>query len=300
MAVTAPVPAGGPGPAATGGQASSAATGGQASSAATGGQASSAATGGQASSVVPPGASRAPGNPLQEFYSRPGVPLSSGPDRARRQARMLAGILRGRESPAVIVDVGCGDGSALAVAAQYISGHNPAHRFAGLDWSADALRRAQSHGLAVLRASVAAPGLPVADGAADVVIMSELIEHLVDPDAAVAEARRVLRPGGSLLLSTPNLAAWYNRGLLAAGIQPVFSEVSLHGVFGRPGQVVAGHLRLFTRRALTEFLTASGFRCVTVTGARYHDVPRLLGPLDRAFCRWPSAASILLLHARKE
>ena len=191
-------------------------------------------------------------------------------------------MLRDFAGPAVIVDLGCGDGSALAVAAE----HNPAHRFAGIDWSGDALRRAQALGLTVVRAGVAA-SLPVADGAADVVIMSELIEHLVDPDGAVAEVRRVLRPGGSLLLSTPNLAAWYNRGLLAFGIQPVFSEVSLRGVFGRPGSVVAGHLRLFTRRALTEFLTASGFRCVTVTGARYHDVPRPLGPLDRAFCRWP-------------
>jgi SAM-dependent methyltransferase len=238
---------------------------------------------------------RAPGNPLQEFYENPAVPLSSGPDRARRQARMLAGVLRGVAGPAVIVDVGCGDGSALAVAAA----QNPAHRFAGIDWSGDALRRARALGLTVLRAGVTAPGLPVADGAADVVIMSELIEHLVDPDGAVAEVRRVLRPGGSLLLSTPNLAAWYNRGLLALGIQPVFSEVSLRGVFGRPGSVVAGHLRLFTRRALTEYLTASGFRCVTVAGARYHDVPRPLAPLDRAFCRWPSAASILLVHARK-
>jgi SAM-dependent methyltransferase len=237
-----------------------------------------------------------PGHPLQEFYETPGVPLSSGPDRARRQALMLAGMLRGRADPAVIVDVGCGDGSALAVAA----GPNPAHRFVGVDWSGDALRRARALGLTVVRASVTAPGLPVADGAADVVIMSELIEHLVDPDGAVAEARRVLRADGSLLLSTPNLAAWYNRGLLALGIQPVFSEVSLHGVFGRPGRVVAGHLRLFTRRALTEFLAAHGFRCVTVAGARYHDVPRPLGPLDRAFCRWPSAASILLVHARKE
>jgi SAM-dependent methyltransferase len=236
-----------------------------------------------------------PGHPLQAFYENPGVPLSSGPDRARRQARMLAGILRGFAGQAVIVDVGCGDGAALAVAA----GNHPAHRFAGIDWSGDALRRAHALGLTVLRGSVS-PRLPVADGAADVVIMSELIEHLVDPDGAVAEIRRVLRPGGSLLLSTPNLAAWYNRGLLALGIQPIFSEVSLRGVFGRPGRVVAGHLRLFTRRALTEFLTASGFRCVTVTGARYHDVPRPLGPLDRAFCRWPSAASILLVHARKE
>ena len=238
----------------------------------------------------------APGNPLQEFYERPDVPLRSGLDRARRQARMLAGMLRDVTGPAVIIDLGCGDGSALAIAAE----HNPAHRFAGIDWSGDALRQAQAAGLTVVRASVSGGSLPVADGAADVVIMSELIEHLVDPDGAVAEARRILRPGGSLLLSTPNLAAWYNRGLLAFGIQPIFSEVSLRGVFGRPGRVVAGHLRLFTRRALTEFLTASGFCCVTVTGARYHDVPRPLAPLDRAFCRWPSAASILLVHARKE
>ncbi len=238
----------------------------------------------------------APGQPLQAFYEDPGVPFSSGPDRARRQARLLAGILREHPGPAVIIDLGCGDGTALAVAAR----QNPGHRLAGIDWSAAALRRAQALGLTVVRAGVAAPGLPIADGAADVVIMSELIEHLVDPDGAVAEARRVLRPGGSLLLSTPNLAAWYNRGLLAAGIQPVFSEVSLRGVFGRPGRVVAGHLRLFTRRALTGFLTASGFGCVTVTGARYHDVPRPLRWLDRAFCRWPAAASILLVHARKE
>jgi SAM-dependent methyltransferase len=207
---------------------------------------------------------------------------------------MLAEVLRDFAGPAVIVDVGCGDGSALAV----MAGQNPGHRFAGIDWSSGALRRARALDLTVLRGGVN-PSLPVADDAADVVIMSELIEHLVDPDGAVAEVRRVLRPGGSLLLSTPNLAAWYNRGLLALGVQPVFSEVSLRGVFGRPGSVVAGHLRLFTRRALTQFLAASGFRCVTVTGARYHDVPRPLGPLDRAFCLWPSAASILLVHARK-
>ena len=237
----------------------------------------------------------APGHPLQDFYARPGVPLSSGPDRALRQARMLAQVLRGLAGPAVIVDLGCGDGSALAVAA----GHNPGHRFAGIDWSTEALRRAQARGLTVVRGGVAEPGLPVADGVADVVIMSELIEHLVDPDGAVAEVRRVLRPGGSLLLSTPNLAAWYNRGLLAVGIQPIFSEVSLRGVFGRPGRVVAGHLRLFTRRALVEFLTARGFGCERVLGAPYHDVPRLLRPLDRSLCRWPSAASILLVQARR-
>jgi SAM-dependent methyltransferase len=236
-----------------------------------------------------------PGSPLQAFYEGADVPLSSGADRARRQAAMLAEVLQGLAGPAVVVDLGCGDGSALAVAARQLT----AHRFAGIDWSVAALRRARGLGLTVLRAGVDAPGLPLADGAADVVIMSELIEHLVDPDQAMVEVRRVLRPGGSLLLSTPNLAAWYNRGLLAFGFQPVFSEVSLRGVYGRPGRVVAGHLRLFTRRALAEFLAASGFCRVRIAGAAYHDTPRPLRPLDRAFCRWPSAASILLVHATK-
>jgi SAM-dependent methyltransferase len=232
---------------------------------------------------------------LREFYEDPAVPLTSGPDRARRQARMLAEVLRDVTAPALIVDIGCGDGLATSVAAQV----NPGHRFVGVDWSADAMRQARQRGLTLVRAGVDGIGLPLASESADVVIMSELIEHLVDTDLALEQAWRILKPGGSLLLSTPNLAAWYNRGLLALGIQPVFSEVSLRGVYGRPGSQVAGHLHMFTSRALTGLLGARGFSAIRLAGARYHDVPRPLRPLDRVFCAWPSAASILLVHARK-
>jgi SAM-dependent methyltransferase len=241
------------------------------------------------------GNSNPSGSPLRQFYQNPDVPLSSGPDRARRQARMLTDVLRDAHGQAVIVDVGCGDGYATSVAAAV----NRGHRFIGIDWSADALRQARGRGVTVLAAGVDGAGLPLASGVADVVIMSELIEHLVDTDSALEEAWRVLKPRGSLLLSTPNLAAWYNRGLLALGVQPVFSEVSLRGVFGRPGSHVAGHLHMFTKRAISGLLSARGFGSITVAGARYHDVPRLLRPLDLAFCAWPSAASILLVHARK-
>jgi SAM-dependent methyltransferase len=209
-------------------------------------------------------------------------------------SRLLSLALRDVAGPACILDVGCGDGTAAGLAVQ----QNRGHRMIGLDWSAGSLRQARRLGLTVVQAGI--DGVPVASGAADVVIMSELIEHLVDTDAAIDEVLRVLKPGGSLLLSTPNLAAWYNRGLVALGVQPIFSEVSLRGVYGRPGQVVAGHLHLFTRRALVQFLTARGFGSVRVTGARYHDVPRPLRPLDRVFCAWPAAASILLVHARKK
>lgn len=232
---------------------------------------------------------------LQDFYQQPDVTVASGIPRARRQLRMLAGVLPPGVTKACILDVGCGDG----VATRLVQSEFPQHTVIGVDWSAMALRRARAEGLLLVRGGVDPPGLPFADGCADVVIMSELIEHLVDTDSAVDEIHRVLRPGGVLLLSTPNLAAWYNRGLLAFGIQPIFSEVSLRGVYGRPGKEVVGHLRMFTRRALVEFLTARGFECERVAGAPYHDVPRPLRPLDRLFCHWPGAASDLLVQARR-
>jgi hypothetical protein len=46
-------------------------------------------------------------------------------------------------------------------------------------------------------------------------------------------------------------------------------------------------------------LTARGFTCERVDGAPYQDVPLVLRPLDHLLCRWPSAASILLVQARR-
>ncbi|MGI5460865.1 class I SAM-dependent methyltransferase [Streptomyces sp. CA-249302] len=234
---------------------------------------------------------------LRDFYEDPSVPVASGTPRSLRQARMLAAAL----GPAVgqgagtVIDVGCGDGTAAATAAPLLAGH----RVIGVDWSQDALRRARARLPYVVRGELTGGGLPLRTGCADAVLFSEVIEHLVDPDAALDELRRVLRPGGHLMLSTPNLAAWYNRALLLAGVQPVFSEVSLRAIHGRPGTEVVGHLRLYTARALREFVTAAGFEVVAVKGAPFHGVPRALRPLDRLACVRPPLASILLLHARR-
>jgi 2-polyprenyl-3-methyl-5-hydroxy-6-metoxy-1,4-benzoquinol methylase len=243
--------------------------------------------------VTTTGAPPAGDGALRDFYEDPSVPVSSGAGRARRQLRMLKGLLADMDGPQVIVDVGCGDGAATGMVRRL------GHTVVGIDWSIRALRHAQQQGLLLIRGAVDAPGLPLATGSVDVVILSEVIEHIVDTDSAIDEIHRVLRPGGRLLLSTPNLAAWYNRGLLALGVQPIFTEVSLRGVYGRPGSQVAGHLHMFTKRALTGFLTARGFTCERVAGAPYQDVPLVLRPLDHLLCRWPSAASILLVQARR-
>ncbi|MET8687926.1 class I SAM-dependent methyltransferase [Streptomyces sp. NPDC004732] len=233
---------------------------------------------------------------LRDFYEDPAVPVASGDARSIRQARILAAALGPATTrTATVLDIGCGDGTAAATAAPLLAGH----RVVGVDWSQDALKRAHARLPYVVRGELTDGGLPFADGAADAVLFSEVVEHLVDPDSALDELRRVLRPGGHLMLSTPNLAAWYNRGLLLAGVQPVFSEVSLRAIHGRPGKEVVGHLRLYTARALREFVAASGFEVVRLSGAPFHGVPRPLRALDRLACAVPSASSILLLHARK-
>ena len=236
---------------------------------------------------------------LRHFYEDPRVPIGSGSGRAHRQLRMLKAVLAESGEPQVIVDIGCGDGEATGLVRRLGHPGDPRHTVVGVDWSMMALHAAQRHDLLLIRGAVDSPGLPLGTGTVDVVILSEVIEHLVDTDSAIDEIHRVLKPGGRLLLSTPNLAAWYNRGLLALGFQPIFSEVSLRGVYGRPGSQVAGHLHMFTKRALTEFLTARGFTCERVDGAPYHDVPGVLRPIDRLLCQWPSAASILLVQARR-
>ncbi|NKI40822.1 class I SAM-dependent methyltransferase [Streptomyces physcomitrii] len=233
---------------------------------------------------------------LRDFYENPSVPVASGDARSLRQARMLAAALGPASAgAATVLDVGCGDGTAARAAAPLLAGH----RIIGVDWSQDALRRARRRLPYVVRADIGGGGLPFASGSVDAVLFSEVIEHLVDPDSALDELRRVLRPGGHLMLSTPNLAAWYNRALLLAGVQPVFSEVSLRGIYGRPGSEVVGHLRLATARALAELVRARGFEVVRVAGAPFHGVPRPLRALDRLACARPSLASLLLLHARR-
>jgi ubiquinone/menaquinone biosynthesis C-methylase UbiE len=51
--------------------------------------------------------------------------------------------------------------------------------------------------------------LPLPDSSFDCVILSEVIEHLPEPEVSIREARRVLRPGGRLLVTTPNYRSFW-------------------------------------------------------------------------------------------
>ncbi|MGW0661202.1 class I SAM-dependent methyltransferase [Streptodolium elevatio] len=241
----------------------------------------------------------APAATPQARLAAENIPYHSGADRIRRQLALIRPVVEHTVKPLTVLDLGCGDGYATARIAQLPGlAASPSHRVIGVDRSEAALERARERGVQTVRSSLDAGRLPFADGEADIVVMNEIVQHLADPGAAVAEAYRVLRPGGHLFVSTPNLAAWFNRLRLLAGVQPAFSEVAPSGVPGPPDDNAVGRPRLFTRRALVELLTSGGFRAVRVTGAASDAVPAPGRPLDRLLTRVPSAAAILLAHAR--
>jgi SAM-dependent methyltransferase len=99
---------------------------------------------------------------------------------------------------AVVVDAGCGEGYGAAFLRRSAAG------VLAVDYDASVVAHvaATYRGVSAIRADL--QRLPVRDGAADVAASLQTIEHLWDQPGFVAECARVLRPAGTLVLSTPN------------------------------------------------------------------------------------------------
>lgn len=116
-------------------------------------------------------------------------------------------------------------------------------------------------GLDVRRCNVESEAVPFAAESFDLVLFSELFEHLrIDPIFTLGEAHRVLRPGGLLLLSTPNLRSFRGlRNLLVRNL----GHASSGGVYEQYEKLRTlghmGHVREYTTREVVEFLERIGF-----------------------------------------
>lgn len=223
---------------------------------------------------------------MTEFYDKRSTDI---PEMDRRLSLVADLVIS--KSPRRVLDVACGRG-ALVSALQL---RQPRMDVAGVELSPTAVAEARSRGLNVTQGDVT-KGLPFADEHFDCVIFGEVIEHIVDPDAALRELGRVLRRNGTLIVTTPNLASWYNRVLLLLGIQPIFTETSLEVNLGRRFRALGqwrptqGHLKIFTVSALREMLSANGFQTAAVYGAPFPEQTKL-AMLDLLFCRVPVLAS---------
>jgi 2-polyprenyl-3-methyl-5-hydroxy-6-metoxy-1,4-benzoquinol methylase len=156
----------------------------------------------------------------------------------RRAASVLPLALN--ENPSAVLDIGCSRGELL--------GRIPAAiRRCGIDCLDPA---AVSPDFEYRQCDIA-HGIPFPDGEFDMVLAGEVVEHLLDTIGFLRECRRVLRPRGVLLLTTPNLAYW--RNLLQWARQQQFFFVD-----HRAGE--NGHVRYFAPRTLRTALGEAGFR----------------------------------------
>lgn len=176
------------------------------------------------------------------------VPTDATPERfALRRAFLLANVAVGD----VVVDLGCGAGEFSAALIE------AAARPIGVDVAGEALRRARSR-LPGADLRLWAPGepLPVEDAGADVVWAGEVIEHVADVAPWLSEVRRVLRPRGTLLATTPH----HGPGAL---LRLALSRRA----FAEHFEPRSDHVRFFSPATLRALLEDLGFDSVLMRSA---------------------------------
>lgn len=185
------------------------------------------------------------------------------PDLALRRRFLLEQLARAAEAgarslaagspsaPLRVLDVGCGEGQLTAAIA------DAGYRVLGVDIAEEPLHRARSrHAGLELRRIEPDGEWPLADASFDVVWSGETIEHVADTAGWLSELRRVLRSGGSLILSTPAHGPLRRLGLALSRQR-----------FERHFDPRADHLRFYTPRTLARLLEDFGFEQIEMREA---------------------------------
>lgn len=150
-------------------------------------------------------------------------------ERRHLLARQLEGLRPGRA-----LDIGAAGGGNTRVL------QSRGWQAVALEYTAEGAEVAQERGLSVIRADATA--LPAADAVFDAVVAYDVLEHIPDDTGAVGEIRRVLRPGGHLMVAVPvDMRLW-----------------SAH-------DVAVGHVRRYSRETIVELIAAAGFAVEQVT-----------------------------------
>ena len=204
-----------------------------------------------------------------------------------------------KQQPNKILDIGCGDG----FFSQRIEVSTGA-TVTGIDISIEAVEKTKERGIESKQCNLD-EGICFDANQFDLAFCGEVIEHVFDPDFLLDEIWRILAPGGFLILSTPNLAAWFNRVLLLFGVQPIFSDTSTKKNYGRvfkilgQGSQPVGHLRLYTLRSIKEILIDHQFSIQSIKALPFIHYP-IIYQIDRLIGLFPSLGSSFLILSQKD
>lgn len=163
-----------------------------------------------------------------------------GESRVKRVFEIL-----GEMTPGSILDLGCGAGYVTAEMA------DRGWSVVGAELVGKLALAARGRVGAVVVADCGGRSLPFRSDSFDVVFAGELIEHVIDTDALLSEIGRIVRHGGMVIITTPNLASFENRLRLLLGLYPIWVE------FRSAGE---GHVRAYTPRVLKRQLREHGFQ----------------------------------------
>ena len=204
-----------------------------------------------------------------------------------------------------ILDVGCGDGNFTALVGKACG----AKEVYGVDISEKGVEMAKKKGIKAFKVDVDEERLPFDDTYFDVVTALEVIEHLFDPDHFLEEVYRVLKPNGVFVLSTPNLAAIYNRIALLFGYQPfpmgVSARMNIGRIYEPDSDQSLDHIRVLTLHSLRKLLELHNFKIVEVKGscAQLPENMRfklIIKTVDKFFTLFPSLSYRVVIVCQKK
>ena len=152
-----------------------------------------------------------------------------------------------------LLDIGCGDGT-LGYFAK-----NKYKEVYGIDISKEALKIAKKRGIIVEKVNLNEEKLPFENEYFDAVTCLDVIEHVFEPRDLIKEINRVLKRGGSLVISTPNIRYWRHLfSLIVKGRFPKTSDDTEHWD--------GGHLHCFTYKDIELLLSEHGFEVLVKGG----------------------------------
>jgi SAM-dependent methyltransferase len=200
-----------------------------------------------------------------------------------RKEYVLSRIGKGKR----VLDVGCLGGKT----ARLIMEQN--NEVWGVELNSAAAEVARQRGIRVKVADIE-EGLPFEDSTFDVVNAGEVVERLYDTKNFFEESWRVLKVGGLLLFTTPNLNSLENRIRIASG-----GYLTMVGAY--PEDHFGDHIRVFNLSKIKEICRQTGFQLVDVSGIPKLEswgkwVDQSLGIVGRLL---PSFSKVLMVTAKK-
>ena len=167
--------------------------------------------------------------------------------------------------------------------------------YRGIEWNPEMVDRAATRGLDVVRGDLNRR-MSFASGSFRCVFALSVLEHLLNPCRFMDECFRVLEPGGSLILLTPNISTYFTAALILAGRMPSSGpHPDSTRLVHAQAPVKAGtdqaefdiesdtpvhrHLVVFSFRALRSYLQMAGFSDVRGYGYGLYPFPSFMQPM---------------------